>query len=226
MEEIRKRIGCIEIRPYSLNGNTYEIVKWYKDETDKEHCYVILFLRKQKDNTYYVDYVVDRLSSLTAIENKEDEITCIDFFNVYNYAKILMNIIQDDEIEKEKRLFLERYYKPKDVEEVSMKNDRIDDKPMWELLPMQEIEDLVKVYTYGAKKYKPDGWQNLENGFERYRAALMRHIMLYLNGERYDKESGLQHLSQVVWNAVAMLWYDKHGKGLFPFEENKEEDKE
>ena len=214
----------MEIRPYSLDSHTYEIVRWYKDETDKEHCYVILFLKKYDDSQYFIDHVADRFASLMAIENSEDEVACRDFFNVYTYAKGFLNIILNDDVEKEKKLFLERFCKTERVEEESMKNDRLDDKPMWELLPMQEIEDLVKVYTYGAKKYKPDGWKNLENGFERYRAALMRHMMLYINGERYDKESGLQHLSQVVWNAIAMLWYDKHGKGLFPFEGNKEED--
>ena len=215
----------MEIRPYGLYGSMYEIVKWYKNgDSDKENCYVVLFLKRYDENSYFVDYVGDRFASLMAIENSEDEAACRDFFDVYTYAKGFLNIILNDDVEKEKKLFLERFCKPERVEEESMKNDRLDGKPMWELLPMQEIEDLVKVYTYGAKKYKPNGWQNLENGFERYRAALMRHMMLYINGERYDKESGLQHLSQVVWNAVAMLWYDKHGKGLFPFKENEKED--
>lgn len=96
------------------------------------------------------------------------------------------------------------------------KNDRLDDKLRWELLPMEEVEDVVKVFHYGAKKYAPDSWKNVPDGFERYRAALMRHMMAYLKGERIDPESGLQHLAQVTWNAIAMLYYDKHGMGRFP----------
>jgi hypothetical protein len=96
------------------------------------------------------------------------------------------------------------------------KNDRLDDKLRWELLPMEEIEDVVKVFHYGAKKYAPDSWKNIPDGFERYRAALMRHMMSYLRGERIDPESGLQHLAQVTWNAIAMLYYDKHDMGKFP----------
>lgn len=96
------------------------------------------------------------------------------------------------------------------------KNDRLDDKLRWELLPMEEIEDIVKVFHYGAKKYAPDSWKNVPDGFERYRAALMRHMMAYLKGERIDPESGLQHLAQVAWNGIAMLYYDKHGMGKFP----------
>lgn len=39
---------------------------------------------------------------------------------------------------------------------VSVKNDRIDGKPMWELLPLTVLEEVVKVYTAGAKKYGPN----------------------------------------------------------------------
>lgn len=99
-------------------------------------------------------------------------------------------------------------------DETRGKDDFKDDKLRWDLLPMQEIEDIVRVFHLGAKKYEPNGWKDIPNGFERYRAAMMRHLMCYMNGERYDKELNVNHLAQVCWNAIAMLWYDKHGKGL------------
>lgn len=105
----------------------------------------------------------------------------------------------------------------------SVKNDIIDDKLRWDLLPMEEIEDIVKVYHAGAKKYGPNTWQDLDDGFERYRAATFRHMMAYLKGERMDKETNVHHLAAVAWNVITMLWYDKHGKGLIPL--NKEEKK-
>lgn len=104
--------------------------------------------------------------------------------------------------------------------EPSVKNDIIDDKLRWDLLPMEEIEDIVRVYHAGAKKYGPNRWQDLPNGFERYRAALFRHLMEYMKGNKIDSDTGCQHLAQVCWNAIAMLWYDKHGKGLIS--DNKE----
>lgn len=100
------------------------------------------------------------------------------------------------------------------IENKSVKNDIIDDKLRWDLLPMEEIEDIVKVYHAGAKKYGPNTWQNLDNGIERYRAAAARHIMAYLKGERMDKETNVHHLAAAAWNVITMLWYDKHGKGL------------
>lgn len=51
------------------------------------------------------------------------------------------------------------------IENKSVKNDIIDDKLRWDLLPMKEIEDIVRVYHAGAKKYGPNKWQNLDNGF-------------------------------------------------------------
>lgn len=68
------------------------------------------------------------------------------------------------------------------IENKSVKNDIIDDKLRWDLLPMEEIEDIVRVYHAGAKKYGPNKWQNLDNGFERYRAAAARHLMEYMKG--------------------------------------------
>lgn len=103
--------------------------------------------------------------------------------------------------------------------ETDYKNDALDDKLRWDLLPMAEVEDIVKLFHRGAKKYKPNSWKNLENGFERYRAALMRHMMAYLNGERYDPETEANHLTAVAWNALVMLWFDKNGKGLIKDQE-------
>lgn len=111
-----------------------------------------------------------------------------------------------------------------DRPETEYKNDKLDDKLRWDLLPMSEIEDIVKLYHRGAKKYKPDSWKQLNDGFNRYRAALLRHMMAYLNGERYDKETGSNHLTAVAWNAIAMLWFDKHGKGLIPLDKPEDVD--
>ena len=88
---------------------------------------------------------------------------------------------------------------------VGMKNDRKDDKPMWELLPLLTIEEIVKVYTAGAKKYAPNNWMHLENGYERYKAALFRHICEFERGNWRDADTGCIHLAQVAWNAIAML---------------------
>lgn len=103
----------------------------------------------------------------------------------------------------------------------SGKDDRADGKLRWDLLPLAEIEDIVRVYTEGAKKYADNSWQNIPDGFERYRAALLRHMTAYMKGERYDKEAGLMHLAQICWNAIALLYYDKHNKGLIEWKDQE-----
>ena len=102
--------------------------------------------------------------------------------------------------------------KTKDMEQEnneSKKNDRLDDKLRWELLPLEDVEDIVKVYTAGAKKYGPNTWQNLPDGYNRYKAALLRHLVEYDKGNKIDEETGCRHLAAVAWNAIAMLHIDK-----------------
>lgn len=94
-----------------------------------------------------------------------------------------------------------------------VKNDFQDGKLRWDLLPLEEVEDIVRVYTAGAKKYSDNSWQNLENGYQRYKAAMLRHLLEYEKGNKVDDDTGCHHLSQVAWNAIALLWLDKHGKG-------------
>lgn len=104
----------------------------------------------------------------------------------------------------------------------SGKDDRADGKLRWDLLPLAEIEDIVRVYTEGAKKYADNSWQDIPDGFNRYLGALMRHLVAYTKGERYDK-GGFMHLSAVCWNAIALLYYDKHNKGLIEWKSQGKE---
>lgn len=93
------------------------------------------------------------------------------------------------------------------------KNDIKDDKLRWDLLPMELIEWAVKVYTFGAKKYKPRTWQLIgktedgTNEFQRYKAALLRHLVAHEKGEFLDPESNLPHLAHVLWNAISILYF-------------------
>jgi hypothetical protein len=89
--------------------------------------------------------------------------------------------------------------------EGGMKNDA--DKPQWSLLPFDIIEILVKVLTYGARKYEPHNWKKVE--IERNFDAMMRHINAWRNGEDYDK-SGFHHLDHAFCDLMFILWKIKH----------------
>ena len=91
------------------------------------------------------------------------------------------------------------------------KNDRKDDKTRWELIPLDCLEDIARVYTEGAKKYGDNNWQNLDNGYERYKGALLRH--LYASSlEEFDPETKVRHEAAIAWNALALLYYAKNGR--------------
>lgn len=92
------------------------------------------------------------------------------------------------------------------------KNDFLDNKLRWDLLPLEEIEEIVKVYTAGSKKYGDNNWQTLPNGVQRYKAALLRHLVEFEKGNEIDEETGCKHLAQVAWNAIAMLYLSKNKK--------------
>ena len=88
-------------------------------------------------------------------------------------------------------------------------NGRKDDggKLRWDLLPLPLVEKLVEVYTFGAKKYAPNTWQNLDDGYNRYKAAMLRHLTAYEKGETIDPDSKLNHLYHTAWNALALIHF-------------------
>lgn len=83
-----------------------------------------------------------------------------------------------------------------------LKNDK--DKPDWSLLPLETIEGIVEVLTYGAKKYERDNWKKVSTN--RNFAALLRHLTKWQAGEEYDPESGLHHLDHALCDLVFIRW--------------------
>jgi len=89
------------------------------------------------------------------------------------------------------------------ISKAGMKHDQ--DKPRYDLLPATAIDELAKVLTFGAEKYAPNSWQNVEDGLERYRAALLRHTFAIQRGELYDEESGLLHSAHAMCCAAFIV---------------------
>ena len=74
-------------------------------------------------------------------------------------------------------------------------------KPEITLVPTQIIRDIAVIRMYGNKKYgDPDNWKTVEP--VRYRDALMRHLLAYIDDPAsVDDESGLPHL----WHAACNI---------------------
>ena len=84
------------------------------------------------------------------------------------------------------------------------------EKIRWELFPFDALEEVAKVYTLGAVKYKDDNWA-LGIKYRRVVGALLRHLSAWLGGERYDRDNGQPHLASVVWNGLTLLAYELRG---------------
>lgn len=85
-------------------------------------------------------------------------------------------------------------------------------KPDMSLLLMfgKALHEVARVGTGGKIKYTRGGWQEVDDGINRYTAALLRHLMQ----EHYDKmDSDLvaylgeetYHAAHTAWNALARL---------------------
>ena len=77
------------------------------------------------------------------------------------------------------------------------------------LVPRQIIRDIAIVRGYGNKKYgSSDNWKEVE--IERYRDALCRHLLAYLDDpDGKDEESGLYHYQHMATNMAFICEMEK-----------------
>lgn len=82
-------------------------------------------------------------------------------------------------------------------------------------LPMSHVLDypyalaaLAEVAAYGANKYERGNYLKGQDATVTM-DCLMRHLVKWWAGENLDKESGISHLSHVMWN-LATLIQDTH----------------
>ena len=99
-----------------------------------------------------------------------------------------------------------------DTQQVGMKD--VANKLRWDLLPVELVEEVVRVLTYGANKY-PDAssvpnWTLVEDASNKYYAAAMRHIVEYRKGNLTDNESGLLHLAHAITNLLLLINFSKN----------------
>jgi len=83
------------------------------------------------------------------------------------------------------------------------------DKPKFNLLPAEALLAEAQVLTVGAVKYSANNWrQGIE--YSRLLDAVARHLNSYNLGERYDPESGLNHLAHARASLGFLLAYDEN----------------
>jgi hypothetical protein len=83
-------------------------------------------------------------------------------------------------------------------------------KLRWSLLPWTALEEVVKVFEAGAKKYGDRNWEG-GMSYSRVWDCLMRHVVAYQKGLRVDPESQCHTMAHVVANALFLIAYDLWG---------------
>lgn len=88
-----------------------------------------------------------------------------------------------------------------------------------ELLPSYAVNEVAKIFTYGANKYTVkgpngetiDGSDNWKKGmsWKSVVASLKRHISKFESGEDFDEESELLHLAHAATNCLFLIEYYK-----------------
>jgi hypothetical protein len=86
-----------------------------------------------------------------------------------------------------------------------------DAKNRLDLIPVEALEQVGEIYSYGAKKYADHNWRSGLK-FSRLYGATLRHLFAFWRGEDKDKESGLPHLAHATFGLLGLLQYQAEGR--------------
>lgn len=100
--------------------------------------------------------------------------------------------------------------KPHVAKQEAMRFD--DDKLRLDLIPVEALIELARVYSMGAIKYDDDNWRKGMPWSKCIRATLS-HFFKWRSGQVIDPETGCHHLAQVAWNALTLLVYELNKSG-------------
>jgi hypothetical protein len=83
-------------------------------------------------------------------------------------------------------------------------------KLRYSLLPLDSLQEVIKVLEFGAKKYAPDNWKYVDDAEARYWDAAMRHIVAYKIEDKADSETGLSHLAHAICCLLFLINFDNN----------------
>ena len=129
-----------------------------------------------KSNQCKIKNTVPIEVKVSYMDNIRNETICVDIMR--SYMDNISNVIKQSSLHSLS-------------EGVKYDSDKLD----WNLLPLDSIDDILKVLMFGSKKYAPDNWKKVQDANNRYYAAAMRHLSAWRRGELNDSETGISHLS-------------------------------
>ena len=81
-----------------------------------------------------------------------------------------------------------------------------------DLVPAEWPWALADVTTRGSFVYAERNWERGMTWSTMVGCA-GRHLIKFIAGQRYDKETGCHHLAMAAWNLLALMSYDLKGVG-------------
>lgn len=85
----------------------------------------------------------------------------------------------------------------------------------FDLIPWEPMQELARLYGFGARKYEAHNWAKGYNWSLSF-AALHRHLAQFWLGESTheviegEPETQAHHLASVVFHAFALMYFEKH----------------
>jgi hypothetical protein len=137
--------------------------------------------------------------------SKPDFSYLIDFGDAIQLAlnRAFVNITGTETEQELGQTFVNQYLNHRHGRLIS--RDTIDNNNVFPITAVANaLGNVCRVAQFGAQKYKRGNWVFVDDGYNRYTAAMFRH---YLNEfeEPADPESHLSHKTHRAWNSLARL---------------------
>ena len=95
----------------------------------------------------------------------------------------------------------------KPIENIGVKHDTGKDR--FDLIDPDFERAIARVLTFGAKEYGDHNFKKVKDPYDRYYAALRRHLNDWRRGENTDPKTGESHLAHVICNALFLMHFDR-----------------
>lgn len=99
------------------------------------------------------------------------------------------------------RIFQNCIHKSPVTEEYKKKSNKL--RP--NLLPYEAVLEGIKAMEFGAQKYGPDQWREVDMKPVDFLNALERHLLAYKAGDRLAEDSQVSHLGHIIANCAILL---------------------
>ena len=123
--------------------------------------------------------------------------------------------VQNTKLPQDAQIALDKFTKI--ITPVKHDQNKVD----WAILPLDALEEIIKVFQFGEKKYARGNFAN-GDGLEYTRVlnSLMRHTTSFMRGEDNDPETGMSHMAHAGCCVLMLLHFITH-KDQFPSNDDR-----